>query len=471
MGGRDKRKEGETFCSKNAIQRIGRAITSLSSLEHFTLFGEKNTTPPVHYYYTLFVCIYYNTRAHSERRRRFFLKRLCISLVIIMSAAASDGGDDATKHNGRTRSYYYSREEEEDDDDDDTNNNNTNNNAKTTTKTTKTLESKYSTTNRVPALMYTLGYLIFSTITVVSNKHLIKDAGFGNPIFVSSCGTAFACVASAILVHGKMVEITEPRMTMKEWMKVCVPVGLFSSITLACANVVYVYLSLSFVQMLKAFVPVVTYATHVCVGTDKYNSDFTVSLLAMVVGGVMCMNVSGKATAIGVSVMFGSHFAEAIRTVGAQWLLVNRKFGVIESMYYFAPATVVFFIPLVYYFEGESLQAPGVSDVAKKYWYLFVVSSSWGCLVNACGLGVVKNIGAVWFKGINNIKNILLLFFGIVVYGDVVTVLQAFGYTLSLVGFGRYTYVKNAQMVANTPPSIADEENPSQEEKEPLLKK
>ena len=52
-----------------------------------------------------------------------------------------------------------------------------------------------------------------------------------------------------------------------------------------------------------------------------------------------------------------------------------------------------------------------------------------------------------------------------------VTVLQAFGYALSLAGFGRYTYVKNAQMVANTPPSIADEENPSQEEKEPLLKK
>ena len=137
--------------------------------------------------------------------------------------------------------------------------------------------------------MYTLGYLIFSTITVVSNKHLIKDAGFGNPIFVSSCGTAFACVASAILVHGKLVEITEPRMTMKEWMKVCVPVGLFSSITLACANIVYVYLSLSFVQMLKAFVPVVTYATHVCVGTDKYNSDFTVSLPRWS-RRLMCMN-------------------------------------------------------------------------------------------------------------------------------------------------------------------------------------
>ena len=333
------------------------------------------------------------------------------------------------------------------------------------------LESKYSAQNRLPALLYTVEYLTFSTITVVSNKHLIKDAGFGNPIFVSSCGTMFAFALSTILVHGKFVSVSEPKMTFKEWLKVCVPVGFFSAITLACANIVYVYLSLSFVQMLKAFVPVVTYITHVFVGTDKYNSDFTVSLLAMVVGGVMCMNVSGKATAIGVSVMFGSHFAEAIRTVGAQWLLVNRKFGVIESMYYFAPATVVFFIPLVYYFEGESLQAPGVSDVAKKYWYLFVVSSSWGCLVNACGLGVVKNIGAVWFKGINNIKNILLLFFGIVVYGDVVTVLQAFGYTLSLVGFGRYTYVKNAQMVANTPPSIADEENPSQEEKEPLLKK
>jgi hypothetical protein len=344
------------------------------------------------------------------------------------------------------------------------------------------LESKYTTTNRLPALLYTIGYLTFSTITVVSNKHLIKDAGFGNPIFVSSCGTMFAFLASTIVVHGKFVEITEPKMSFSEWVRVCVPVGFFSSITLACANIVYVYLSLSFVQMLKAFVPVVTYATHVCVGTDKYNSDFTLSLLAMVVGGMMCMNVSGKATVIGVCVMFGSHFAEAIRTVGAQWLLVNRKFGVIESMYYFAPATVVFFIPLVLYFEGDSLQAPGISDIAKKYWYLFVVSSSWGCLVNACGLGVVKNIGAVWFKGINNIKNILLLFFGIVVYGDVVTVLQAIGYTLSLAGFGRYTYVKNKQMVDNSrknssnneysgEKNIADVENPRAAEREPLLKK
>jgi hypothetical protein len=348
--------------------------------------------------------------------------------------------------------------------------------------TTCDLESKYTTTNRLPALLYTIGYLTFSTITVVSNKHLIKDAGFGNPIFVSSCGTMFAFLASTIVVHGKFVEITEPKMSFSEWVRVCVPVGFFSSITLACANIVYVYLSLSFVQMLKAFVPVVTYATHVCVGTDKYNSDFTLSLLAMVVGGMMCMNVSGKATVIGVCVMFGSHFAEAIRTVGAQWLLVNRKFGVIESMYYFAPATVVFFIPLVLYFEGDSLQAPGISDIAKKYWYLFVVSSSWGCLVNACGLGVVKNIGAVWFKGINNIKNILLLFFGILVYGDVVTVLQAIGYTLSLAGFGRYTYVKNKQMVDNSrknssnneysgEKNIADVENPRAAEREPLLKK
>jgi len=345
--------------------------------------------------------------------------------------------------------------------------------------TTYDLESKYTTTNRLPALLYTIGYLTFSTITVVSNKHLIKDAGFGNPIFVSSCGTMFAFLASTIAVHGKFVEITEPKMSFSEWVKVCVPVGFFSSITLACANIVYVYLSLSFVQMLKAFVPVVTYATHVCVGTDKYNSDFTLSLLAMVVGGMMCMNVSGKATVIGVCVMFGSHFAEAIRTVGAQWLLVNRKFGVIESMYYFAPATVVFFIPLVLYFEGDSLQAPEISDIAKKYWYLFVVSSSWGCLVNACGLGVVKNIGAVWFKGINNIKNILLLFFGILVYGDVVTVLQAIGYTLSLAGFGRYTYVKNKQMVDNSiknsstsgEKNIVDVENPRAAEREPLLKK
>ena len=334
------------------------------------------------------------------------------------------------------------------------------------------LESKYSAQNRLPALLYTIGYLTFSTITVVSNKHLIKDAGFGNPIFVSSCGTMFAFALSTILVHGKFVSVSEPKMTFKEWFKVCVPVGFFSSITLACANIVYVYLSLSFVQMLKAFVPVVTYITHVFVGTDKYNSDFTVSLLAMVLGGMMCMNVSGKATVIGVCVMFGSHFAEAIRTVGAQWLLVNRKFGVIESMYYFAPATVVFFIPLVVYFEGSSLQAPGISSIANKYWYLFVVSSSWGCLVNACGLGVVKNIGAVWFKGINNIKNILLLFFGILVYGDVVTVLQAFGYALSLAGFGRYTYVKNTQMLSESSRSESssshssksgernDEENP-----------
>ena len=126
------------------------------------------------------------------------------------------------------------------DDEDDSMKNSTPTTTSPEKKNDSSLESKYSAQNRLPALLYTIGYLTFSTITVVSNKHLIKDAGFGNPIFVSSCGTIFAFVLSTILVHGKFVSVSEPKMTFKEWFKVCVPVGFFSSITLACANIVYV---------------------------------------------------------------------------------------------------------------------------------------------------------------------------------------------------------------------------------------
>jgi hypothetical protein len=46
--------------------------------------------------------------------------------------------------------------------------------------------------------------------------------------------------------------------TMSYWIRGILPVGFFMAGTLRFGNLVYLYLSVSFIQMLKAFTPVIT---------------------------------------------------------------------------------------------------------------------------------------------------------------------------------------------------------------------
>ena len=55
------------------------------------------------------------------------------------------------------------------------------------------------------------------------------------------------------------------------YLKGVVPVGACYAIALWFGNWAYLYLQVSFVQMLKAFMPVTVFFIGICIGTEKFN--------------------------------------------------------------------------------------------------------------------------------------------------------------------------------------------------------
>ena len=70
-----------------------------------------------------------------------------------------------------------------------------------------------------------------------------------------------------------------------------------------------------------------------------------------------------------------------------------------------------------------------------------------GFVVNASTIAFLGVSNGLSFKIIGAIKNVVVLLSGILLFGDNVTLIQAMGYTLSLVGFGLYTRI---QMQSNS---------------------
>ena len=69
-----------------------------------------------------------------------------------------------------------------------------------------------------------------------------------------------------------------------EWAFNVLPIGLCTSLSLAFANIAYFYLSLSFIQMLKAFAPVITFTVLVAFGLDTYSHHVLAALFVVMSG-------------------------------------------------------------------------------------------------------------------------------------------------------------------------------------------
>jgi len=84
------------------------------------------------------------------------------------------------------------------------------------------------------------------------------DLKFAYPMTVSGMGM----LASSILSYGacRWLNLVEAKtvITMDFWVRRMLPVGFFMGLSLWTGNLVYLHLTVAFIQMLKAFTPVIT---------------------------------------------------------------------------------------------------------------------------------------------------------------------------------------------------------------------
>ena len=122
-----------------------------------------------------------------------------------------------------------------------------------------------------------------------------------------------------------------------------VPIGLMFSLSLICGNLAYLYLSVSFIQMLKATMPVVTLITSWALRVAEPSLK-TLGNVSLIVVGVMIASFNEiQFVLIGFLFQCGGILFEATRLVMVQQLLSGAEFKMdpLVSLYYFAPVCAV----------------------------------------------------------------------------------------------------------------------------------
>ena len=119
--------------------------------------------------------------------------------------------------------------------------------------------------------------------------------------------------------------------TLDFWLRNMIPIGAAQGVTFASTNAAYMYLTITFTQMLAAFTPTVTLVLLYLFGVEVPTLRASVCVFVIGLGCVLSSYGEGHFSMVGVAYRSLGIFSEATRLVLTQHLLKNHKLTVFES--------------------------------------------------------------------------------------------------------------------------------------------
>ncbi|KMT19292.1 hypothetical protein BVRB_1g012980 [Beta vulgaris subsp. vulgaris] len=290
--------------------------------------------------------------------------------------------------------------------------------------------------------LYLLIYILLSSGVILYNKWVLspKYFNFPFPITLTMVHMGFSGLVSFFLVRVFKV-VTPVKMTFEIYATCVIPISAFFASSLWFGNTAYLHISVAFIQMLKALMPVATFVMAVVCGTDKLRFDVLLNMVLVSVGVVVSSYGEIHFNIIGTLYQVTGIFAEALRLVLTQVLLQKKGLTLnpITSLYYIAPCSFVFlFIPW-YMLEQPHMD---ISRIQFNFW-IFFSNAICALALNFSIFLVIGRTGAVTIRVAGVLKDWILIALSTVIFPEsTITGLNIIGYAIALLGVVMYNYLK-----------------------------
>lgn len=290
-------------------------------------------------------------------------------------------------------------------------------------------------------------YLLVGPALILLNKYILSELNFPFPIFLSGLGVITSGLVAHVLVRLNLVTLQRhEQVSGILWYKRVLPVGLGHAGTLAFGNLVYLYLGVGFIQMLKSFTPVMILAVGYLGKIEHPNETtiFSVLIISLGTAATCTFNEGGLMNMYGLFLMFMAELTEAVRLLMTQFLLQNLKFGVVETQYVIAPASAFWLFLASGVFELQDMLAADAFGIMLAHPMPFIMASMLGLGINFLSFLVIQVTSSLTMKVLGTARNVCTILLGIVFFGEHVPGLnQGLGYTVSLLGFAAYNAAKS----------------------------
>ncbi|XP_059642434.1 probable sugar phosphate/phosphate translocator At4g32390 [Cornus florida] len=289
---------------------------------------------------------------------------------------------------------------------------------------------------------YVAIWIFLSFTVIVYNKYILdrKLYNWPYPISLTMIHMAFCSTLAVLCV--RVFSLVEPvSMSRDLYFSSVVPIGALYSLSLWLSNSAYIYLSVSFIQMLKALMPVAVYTIGILFKKEGFKSETMANMVSISIGVAIAAYGEAKFDSWGVFLQLGAVAFEATRLVMIQILLTSKGITLnpITSLYYVAPCCLVFlFVPWVF------VEYPVLKETS-GFHFDFVIFGTNSFCAFALNLAVFLLVGktsALTMNVAGVVKDWLLIAFSWSVIKDTVTPINLFGYGLAFLGVGYYNHSK-----------------------------
>ncbi|KAJ1689079.1 hypothetical protein LUZ63_013234 [Rhynchospora breviuscula] len=171
--------------------------------------------------------------------------------------------------------------------------------------------------NVLLSYFYVSVWILLSFTVIVFNKYILDPKMYNWPFLISltMVHMGFCCSLAFVLVRAfRLVNLpSSPSMTPSLYFKSVVPIGALYSLSLWFSNSAYIYLSVSFIQMLKALMPVAVYSTGILFKKDDYKRSTMLNMLSISLGVAVAAYGEARFDMWGVTLQLAAVAAEATR--------------------------------------------------------------------------------------------------------------------------------------------------------------
>jgi drug/metabolite transporter (DMT)-like permease len=279
---------------------------------------------------------------------------------------------------------------------------------------------------------------------------------FAFPMFLTCWHMTLATILTQIMSRttSMLPAVQDNRVKWDDFKKRVIPIAVLFSISLIFSNKAYIYLSVSYIQMLKAFTPVAVLIFSYFAGLEKSSYIEVYIVLIICLGVAMTSMGETFFSLTGFTFQVIGILAESSRLVCVGMILKQLKLDPLSSLYYIAPVCSLFIGLCCIFFEGNEL--PFDRMYSQDFIIIMLLNGMVAFTLNVAVVLLISNTSPLTLTLAGVIKDILLVVLSVAIFGTPVTQLQYIGYGIALVGLNMHKqYKKNPDNISALLTAIA----------------
>jgi len=304
-------------------------------------------------------------------------------------------------------------------------------------------------------LIFGVGYVCVSAGLIAYNKYLIHADRFpfAVPLVFIHAVFCSCCCLILYLVQPKLFpSLSDPERKVKIdcdlIFRGALPIALMFSGQLALSNTAYLHSSVAFLQMMKEANLALVYTMSLAVAIEGFNWRGASILVAVVAATLLTIHGELHFSLTGFTIQGMSQFFECTKIVLQAMMLsqAGRKLDALTYVLVVMPLCAVLLgsalLFLVFVHPTQHLMTPTWA-VLMHWWPHLLANACVAFALNVVIALFVKHSSAVAFILAGMVKDAMIVFTGVLFLSEIISALQAIGFTMQLGLIFVYTLTKN----------------------------